>query len=206
LGLFESARFFTSVAHLADLPATAVPEIAFAGRSNVGKSSVINALVRRKRLAIASKTPGRTRLLNFFTLTERDAAADELRAFLVDLPGYGFARAARESREQWDELVGGYVGTRPQLAGMVVVVDARRGLGAADEELFEFVGSNRFPLHVLLNKSDHLNRVERRQALASAERRANRLAGPASVQLFSALKHEGVAELEQVLATMIGRE
>src|SRR4029453_1078939 len=117
--LFRSARFVMSVAALDDLPAPALPEIAFSGRSNAGKSSAINVLTGQKRLAFASKTPGRTQLLNFFELSERDEDKQVVpRGTLVDLPGYGFAQAPQAQRSQWDALVGGYVALRQTLVGI----------------------------------------------------------------------------------------
>jgi GTP-binding protein len=198
---FHSARFLTSVAHLSDLPPASLPEIAFAGRSNAGKSSAINVLTQRKRLAFASKTPGRTQLLNFFELPERDESGVPIvRGYLVDLPGYGYARAPHVQRAQWDELVGGYVSQRQSLVGIVIVMDARRPLLPADEALIAFVDRRGCALHFLLTKADQLNNSQRKSALASAQRRAAELGPRASSQLFSALKREGVEELSEVLA------
>jgi GTP-binding protein len=209
--LFESAQFALSVAELAQINAARLallPEVAFVGRSNAGKSSVINVLTNRRRLAFASKTPGRTQLLNFFAISRRDAAgALEPCAYLVDLPGYGFARVDAATRSRWDQLVGGYLRTRRMLAGVVLVVDARRGLLPADEELLAWMAGRDRPevlhLHVLLNKADQLNTREHRQALAAAERHAEALPMPTSVQLFSALTREGIEELREVIAHVL---
>ena len=198
--LFHSARFVLSVADLAALPPPSRPEIAFAGRSNSGKSTAINVLTQQKRLAFASKTPGRTQLLNFFELSERnDEGGRTTRGYLVDLPGYGYARAPESQRSQWDDLVGGYVAHRQSLVGIVVVMDARRPLMPADEALLAFLGRPACKLHLLLTKADQLNNSERRTALDHARRRAAELRPPASSQLFSALKRQGVEELESVL-------
>lgn len=190
-----------SVAALADLPPPTLPEIAFAGRSNAGKSSAINVLTDQKRLAFASKTPGRTQLLNFFELSERDQYKQVVtRGTLVDLPGYGFAKAPEAQRTQWDALVGGYVEQRQTLVGIVIVMDARRPLMPGDEALIEFVAQRECALHFLLTKSDQLNTTEKRTALAVAQQRAARIGPRATTQLFSALKKQGVDELAYILA------
>lgn len=199
--LFRSARFVMSVAALADLPPPALPEIAFAGRSNAGKSSAINVLADQKRLAFASKTPGRTQLLNFFELSERDEDKQTVaRGTLVDLPGYGFAQAPLAQRAQWDALVGGYVAERQTLVGIVVVMDARRPLMPGDETLIDFVAQRQTALHFLLTKSDQLNNTERKAALALAQQRAAPIGARATAQLFSALKRQGIDELAYILA------
>jgi len=199
--LFHSARFVISVADLAGLPPAGLPEIAFAGRSNAGKSTAINVLTQQKRLAFASKTPGRTQLLNFFELSERDADGQTVpRGFLVDLPGYGYAKAPDEQRLQWGALVGGYVAQRQSLIGIVAVMDARRPLMPADEALIAFIDRPTCRLHMLLTKADQLNNSEKRTALDRAKRRAAELGPRASAQLFSALKRLGIEELEATLA------
>ena len=205
---FESARFSISVAELGQLngaPLAMVPEIAFVGRSNAGKSTVINALTGRRQLAHASKTPGRTQLLNFFALTERgDDSEPKVRAYLVDLPGYGFAKVHEATRARWDRLVGGYLATRRLLAAVVLVTDARRPLAAADEQLLAWlaarVDSARLRVHILLNKADQIGRAERARVVAQIEHRADALPMLVSVQLFSALKREGLEELRQTLS------
>lgn len=204
---FETARFVLSVAELAQINAAKLPllpEVAFVGRSNAGKSSVINALTNQRQLAYASKTPGRTQLLNYFTLSRRDANGElSPCAHLVDLPGYGFSRVDDATRRHWDDLVGGYLQTRRMLAAVVLVIDARRGLGTQDEDLLAWMRGRAQPqtlhLHLLLNKSDQLSTVERRAALAAAETRAESLPMPVSVQLISALKRSGIDELRETI-------
>lgn len=204
LSLFHSARFTTSVADLAAIAPPGLPEIAFAGRSNAGKSTVINVLAQQRRLAFASKTPGRTQLLNFFTLSENDAAGVRVdRAVLVDLPGYGYARADPTQRATWDALVGGYVGNRQSLIGIVLVMDARRPFMPGDEALLQFVDRRGCLLHFLLNKADQLGKAQRRQALAVACQRAKTFGPRATAQLFSALKRDGVGELAETLAAWL---
>jgi GTP-binding protein len=208
---FESAEFATSVAELAALNQAALsmlPELAFVGRSNAGKSTAINLLTQRRRLAFASKTPGRTQMLNFFQVMD-DAAAPLRKAcaYLVDLPGYGFAKTDRATRERWDGLVGGYLQSRRLLRGVVLVMDARRPCLPADEELIAWIcrrdDGDRFRLHMLLSKADQIGTVEKRSALALAERRAQELPMPTSVQLFSALDRSGLEELRDAAAQIL---
>jgi GTP-binding protein len=200
LQLFHSARFVTSVADLPAIAPAGLPEIAFAGRSNAGKSTVINVLTQQRRLAFASKTPGRTQLLNFFAISEKNELGERVdRGWLVDLPGYGYAKADIAQRATWDQLVGGYVRDRQSLIGIVLVMDARRPFMQGDESLLRFVDRRGCMLHFLLNKADQLGTTERRSALAVARRRAEKVGPRASAQLFSGLKRDGVEELGQVL-------
>jgi GTP-binding protein len=205
---FETARYAASIVELASLAGgglPSVPEVAFAGRSNAGKSSAINALTNRTRLAYASKMPGRTQTLNFFALGNgRDPATT---GHLVDLPGYGFAKVDAATRQRWNELVGGYLVGRPELRGVVLVVDSRRGLMPADEELIGLL-CRREPdraaaLHLLLTKVDQIKTVQRRAALAAAEARARLLPLEATVQLFSARGREGIEELRQRVSQIL---
>ena len=201
--LFDSAKFVMSVSELDGLPDTDLPEIAFAGRSNAGKSTAINVLTRQVRLAFSSKTPGRTQLLNFFELSVKGLKPRERKpvGFFVDLPGYGFAKASPETRKNWEGLVGGYVQQRHQLTGMVVVMDARRPFMPADEFLLDFISFRpELKLHFLLNKADQLKNMERRAALNIAQKRAAEIGPQVSVQLFSGLKKEGVEQLQKVLS------
>lgn len=210
---FESARFTVSVAELEQLnraPLAMVPEIAFVGRSNAGKSTVINVLTAQRQLAHSSKTPGRTQLLNFFELATREpAGAPRVVGYLVDLPGYGFARVDEETRTRWDGLVGGYLSSRRLLAAVVLVMDARRPLTEADGHLLAWLAgredAERLRVHLLLNKADQIGRAERARALAQAELRAESLPMLVSVQLFSGLKREGVDELRLTLSQVIER-
>lgn len=182
---FSQASFLASSGSAADLPAAGPPEIAFAGRSNVGKSSAINALLGRKRLAFTSKTPGRTQTINFFALGES--------ARFVDLPGYGFARVPKALRAQWEALVGGYIGSRDTLLGVVVVMDARHPLTPLDLQLLEFLRSVR--VLVLLSKADKLGRAEQ-----AAVRKKVSAAVRGEVRLFSSLTCQGVEECRDLLA------
>jgi len=205
---FETARYVDSIADVAGLGSSrlpSAPEVAFAGRSNAGKSSAINALVNRTRLAYASKLPGRTQMLNFFALEQ--AAGGAVAGHLVDLPGYGFARVDASARRRWNELVGSYLSGRSQLRGVVLVIDSRRGLMAADEELLGLVcardARRGAAVHLLLSKADRIGTVQRRALLAAASARAARLPLAATVQLFSAREKEGIEELREWVAQML---
>lgn len=206
--LFDSAKFAMSVADYDGLPNTDIPEIAFAGRSNAGKSTTINVLTRQVRLAFSSKTPGRTQLLNFFELSVEGLKPRERTpvGYLVDLPGYGFAKASSETRKSWEGLVGGYVQQRPQLSGMVIVMDARRPFMPADEFLLDFMSVRpELKLHLLLNKADQLNNSQKNATLLAAKKRAAGINPNISVQLFSGLKKEGIEQLQKVLSDWLGR-
>jgi GTP-binding protein len=181
---FSHATFLASSASAADLPPPGPPEIAFAGRSNVGKSSAINALLGRRRLAFTSKTPGRTQTINFFCLGDS--------ARLVDLPGYGFARVPKAMRAQWQALVSAYVGSRETLAGVVAIMDARHPLTPLDVQLLEFLKGAR--LLVLLSKADKLTRPQQAATLEKV-----RSALRAHVMLFSSVTRQGVDECRSLL-------
>ncbi len=205
--LFDSAKFVMSVADIEGLPDSELPEIAFAGRSNAGKSTSINCICRQSRLAFSSKTPGRTQLLNFFELSVKGEKPRERisKGYLVDLPGYGFAKAAPETRKTWENLVGGYVVGREQLKGIVIVMDARRPFMPADEFLLDFLLPREdLAIHFLLNKSDQLKTTEKRASMEMARKRAAELAGNITYQLFSGLKKEGIQELQDVLTGWLG--
>ena len=190
MAVFPNARFLISAAAAGQFPADQGAEVAFAGRSNAGKSSAINAIVGRQGLARTSKTPGRTRLINFFELSPHQR--------IVDLPGYGYASAPESERRTWPRLIEA-LRARDALKGLFVIVDARRGLGEGDEALLEWA-LPRQRVHVLFSKADKLTRNEGRQALAAA---AAALAGRATVQLFSAHSRVGLEEAQQVLRALL---
>jgi GTP-binding protein len=195
MGLFSKAEFIASVGKLPELPAQGAPEIVFAGRSNVGKSSAINALVQRRRLAFVSKTPGRTQTINFFSL------GDEAR--LVDLPGYGYARVPHEVKAQWDALVGGYLANRASLVGIVLIMDIRHPFRPADERLLSWVVPLERPVLLLLSKADKLSASARRAAEAAARRRLAGLALDAEALAFSSLRNEGIEEARVKIAAWL---
>ena len=187
---FPDAAFLTSANASGQFVTDRGAEVAFAGRSNAGKSSAINAVVNRRQFARTSKTPGRTQLVNFFTL------GPDRR--LVDLPGYGFARVADATREHWGELLTDYFRTRRSLKGLVLVVDSRRGLTDYDRQMLELAAD--LPVHVLLSKADKLKRG---QAAAVLNRVRQTLGDRATVQLFSALKRDGQDEAREALERML---
>lgn len=206
MSIFDTARFVISAAKLYGLPEETVPEIAFAGRSNAGKSTSINVLTRKTRLAFASKTPGRTQLINFFGISARDENRQPYDVgYLVDLPGYGFAKASEDTRKTWSQLVGGYIAQRQAMTGLVIVMDARRPFIPTDEWLINFMQERpSVRMHWLLNKADQLKNSERRTTLNLAQQRAREIGPHVTVQLFSGMKKEGVPELQKVLLTWLG--
>ena len=191
MSAIRQARFQLSAASVADFPPEAGPELAFAGRSNVGKSSALNALAGRRRLAFASKTPGRTQTINFFELGEAGRIAD--------LPGYGYAAVPRELRAGWDALIGGYLTGRRTLAGVVLLMDARRPLTDNDRHFLEWLRPVPAARLVLLSKSDKLSRSEAAKTLARTRRALEAAALPAQVMLFSSQSGEGVEATRDLL-------
>jgi GTP-binding protein len=188
---FQQARFLVSAAAPAQFPPDGGAEVAFAGRSNAGKSSAINAIVKRHGLARTSKLPGRTRLLNFFELAPGKR--------LVDLPGYGYASAPEAERLTWQPLIDA-LKARECLRGLFLIVDVRRGVTAGDTGLIEWVDP-RQRVHVLLSKADKLGRGEGMRVLRAA---SAQLEGRATVQLFSALNGAGVQQAQDVLVGWLG--
>jgi GTP-binding protein len=192
MGLFSQAAFYTTVNHLKDLPLHGGKEVAFVGRSNAGKSSAINTLANHVRLAYTSKTPGRTQHLNYFSLGNNN--------FLVDLPGYGYAKVPPESKRHWEGLLSGYLQNRGELSGLVVIMDSRHPLTEMDENMLDWFAPTGKPVHILLTKSDKLSR---QQATLTLNRVKSHLAEhfpQCSVQLFSSLKKMGTDEAEQIIA------
>jgi GTP-binding protein len=194
MAAFPHARFLVSAAAAQQYPADEGAEVAFAGRSNAGKSSAINAIVGRQGLARTSKTPGRTRLINFFELAARER--------IVDLPGYGYASAPESERRTWPRLIEA-LRARSALRGLFVIVDARRGVGAGDEALLQWALPHQ-RVHVLLSKADKLSRHEGRQVLAAAVAAMSGRA--ATVQLFSAHTREGLEQAQGVLTSWLAEK
>lgn len=192
MGLFSRATFFTTVNQLRDLPLHDGKEVAFAGRSNAGKSSAINTLSNHVRLAYTSKTPGRTQHLNYFDLGEN--------RFLVDLPGYGYAKVPLNIKAHWEELLSKYIQTREALCGLVVIMDARHPLTQLDEQMLDWFRPTGKPVHVLLTKSDKLSRQQANLTLSQVQLHLTQYFPFCSVQLFSSLKKTGITNAEEVIS------
>ena len=190
--LFQNAAFFTTVNHLRDLPDTRA-EVAFVGRSNAGKSSAINPLANRTRLAYVSKTPCRTQHINFFDLGHE--------RFLVDLPGYGYAEVPEAVRAHWVELLGRYLGERSSLIGLLLIMDARHPLKDLDRRMLDYFTPTGRPVHILLSKADKLSRQEQATTLRKVKAELAQYGDTVSVQLFSSLKKQGMDTVEQVVQT-----
>jgi GTP-binding protein len=218
MSLLWQARFFTTVNHLRDLPNTQVREVAFAGRSNAGKSTAINLLCNQKKLAFASKTPGRTQHINYFSIggahvgqhRKDPTKIEEIRGLLVDLPGYGYAEVPGEAKNHWNQLLGNYVQTRKQLAALVLIMDSRRPFTDLDVQMLEWFAPTGKPVHCLLTKADKLNRNESTNALRLARTVLDSYVDeqgkpfPFTVQLFSALKRTGIDEATDKLIELLG--
>ena len=212
------ARFFTTVNQLRDLPKTQVPEIAFAGRSNAGKSTAINILTNQKGLAFASKTPGRTQHINFFSIGGAHVAmhrkdptkVEEIEGLLVDLPGYGYAEVSGDAKLHWQKLLGDYVQRREQLAALILIMDSRRPFTELDIQMLEWFAPTGKPIHCILTKVDKLNRNESVNALRQAQQVLDSYVDeegngfPFTVQLFSALKRIGIEEANDKIIELLG--
>lgn len=192
MSLFSHLEFRYAVHQLGDMPPDTGAEVAFAGRSNAGKSTAINALANRKKLAFVSKTPGRTQAINFFGMGNHCA--------LVDLPGYGYAKVPRPEQERWDELIGTYISNRNSLILLVIIVDIRRGLTELDRQLLAWLAPSNKPVHVLLTKSDKLNRRDAEAMLRQTRAELARHPGEATAQIFSGTDKTGVREAQAVIA------
>ena len=188
-----ASEFLTSADRLEACPRDDVPEVAFAGRSNAGKSSTLNRLTGRRQLARVSKTPGRTQLINFFTVNEGGR--------LVDLPGYGYARAAKSRQQAWGKAVDEYLNRRTNLVGVVLVMDARHPLKPFDRDMVDWCADRSMPLLALLNKADKLKRGERAKVLRSVEAD---MPPDARTLLFSAVTGLGAAEAIAVVRERLG--
>jgi GTP-binding protein len=195
MSIYPSLRFLTSAAEPHQLAPDSGLEVAFAGRSNSGKSTAINAITQRSGLARVSRTPGRTQLINFFEL---DAARR-----LVDLPGYGFAKVPERVRLHWLELMEHYFNVRESLVGLMLIVDSRRGLGEQDAAMLEWVLSRQRSAHVLLTKADKLNRRDSQRVLKETATACEDTA--VTTQLFSAHSKLGIDEARAVMQGWLDR-
>ncbi|MFZ9313681.1 MAG: ribosome biogenesis GTP-binding protein YihA/YsxC [Burkholderiaceae bacterium] len=197
--LAAQVEFLQSAAKVSQLPRPSVPEIAIAGRSNAGKSTALNVICDRRRMAFASKTPGRTRLINLFSLVWHEQELGRL----VDLPGYGYAAVDASTLRAWQQQLSRYLAGRQNLAGLILVTDIRHALGPLDQQMLSWFGQRQRPVHLLLTKADKLNRAEQQQCLAKAQKALEAAAPawgqPVSVSLFSGLKRTGrEAVLDQI--------
>jgi GTP-binding protein len=206
LGWLHTARFLTSASRLDQLPQGDTPEIAFVGRSNAGKSSAINALAQQRQLAFASKTPGRTQLINLFALGPKDAT----RAYLADLPGYGYAAVDRGKKLVWQRVMADYLELRRALAGVVMLIDCRHGFTPLDRQLLEFIArrvrTGEVRLLALLTKADKLTKTEIRAAVASAQDVLGEFVTEDSdigVAPFSSLRRTGLEDAAETLRSWL---
>lgn len=193
--LFQNATFYISAHHLSDLPPPVGIEVAFAGRSNAGKSSALNTLANHNRLAYVSKQPGRTQLINFFSLGND--------RFLVDLPGYGYAKVPASMRAHWQMTLSKYLSHRSTLYGLVLVMDCRHPLTPLDRQMLDWFAPSGRPIHVLLTKSDKLSRNAANQTLQAVKKELQSTWGNCTIQLFSSLKKQGVEEAETVIGAWL---
>lgn len=190
---YNSAKFLTSASKLSQCPEDTGAEVAFAGRSNAGKSSAINTLTNNKKLARTSKTPGRTQLINFFDLNVENTR-------LVDLPGYGYAKVPVAMKEHWQKHLDQYLQQRHSLKGVVLVMDIRHPMKEFDHMMVQWCQSTQVPLHVLLTKSDKLKRGPAQSTLLSLKRALTQeLGDKVTLQTFSALKFDGIDVLKNQL-------
>lgn len=194
--IYYQAKFLVSSPNITANPPDDGKEIAFAGRSNAGKSSAINTLAQQKNLARVSKTPGRTQMLNFFSIK------DDLR--FVDLPGYGYAKVAEAVKTQWQKLLESYLANRQSLAALVLVMDVRHPLTDYDRQMVNWCQLSCVPLHIILTKADKLSPGIGQKILAEVTQELSVLTIPVSVQLFSSLKKKGIDELHEALDKLFG--
>jgi GTP-binding protein len=194
MSIYPHLKFLTSAAEAHQLAPDEGREIAFAGRSNSGKSTAINAIAQRSGLARVSRTPGRTQLINFFEL--------EPGRRLVDLPGYGFAKVPERVRLKWLQLMEHYFNVRESLVGLVLIVDSRRGLGEQDVAMLEWVLARDRQAHVLLSKSDKLNRRDSQRVLQETKEACSDTV--VTSQLFSAHEKKGIDEVQAVMGKWLG--
>ncbi len=188
---YRRVEFLTSAAKLSQCPPDEGWEVAFAGRSNAGKSSAINSLTRNRKLAKTSKTPGRTQLINFFRLSDSQR--------LVDLPGYGFAKVPQAVKQAWTKQLENYLQHRQSLRGLILLMDVRHPMQAFDQQMLAWALEASMPVHILLTKADKLKRGPAASALLKLRSQLEPYGELASAQLFSALKHSGHKELIEVL-------
>jgi GTP-binding protein len=197
----QHASFFTSAARLDQLPEPGAPEVCFVGRSNSGKSTAINVLTNQKRLAFSSKTPGRTRLINMFGIPDPLDPEGQL-GFLVDLPGYGYASVAQRAREEWADVLGEYLQSRASLAGIVLLIDIRRGVTELDRRLANWIAPTGRPVMALLTKADKFPYGQRIKAIFAVKKELADI-GALNAFAFSATARIGLEEATQQIENWI---
>ncbi len=198
MSLFNSLTYYRSAYNLVELPPDEGMELAFAGRSNAGKSSAINSITNQNKLAFVSKTPGRTQMINYFGMANQ--------RYFVDLPGYGYAGVPLELKAHWGDLLSAYLGTRASLKGLVIMMDSRHPLTDLDQRMLGWFSPRGLPIRVLLTKSDKLTKNEQAATLSKVRSTLAKDFPQSSVQLFSSLKKHGVDEAEDWIATLFGME
>ncbi len=191
MNILRKAEFVISAKNMHQLPPAIGTEIAFAGRSNAGKSSAINTLTEQHRLAYVSKTPGRTQLINFFRVADN--------RYLVDLPGYGYAEVPLALKEDWQAVLAAYLATRTSLAGLILIMDIRHPLSVLDRQLLDWFWPTGKAVHVLLTKADKFSRNQAKLTLAGVQRVLTQDYPGHTIQLFSSLKKQGVEEAQALL-------
>ncbi|MGX9935144.1 ribosome biogenesis GTP-binding protein YihA/YsxC [Advenella kashmirensis] len=201
MSILHRASFYTSAARLDQLPPPGAPEVCFVGRSNAGKSSAINVLANQKRLAFSSKTPGRTRLINLFGIPDPLDPEQPL-GFLTDLPGYGYASVARDAREEWAEVLGAYLRQRTSLAGVVLLIDIRRGVTDLDRRLANWIAPTGKPVLALLTKADKLPYGQRIKAVFAVKKELADI-GALNAVPFSATQRIGLEEADRSIVNWI---
>ena len=189
--VYTQAKFINSSPDLKDTPEDQGKEVAFAGRSNAGKSSAINTLTRQHGLARISKTPGRTQMLNFFEINEQQR--------FVDLPGYGYAKVPIAVKKKWHELMENYLTRRKSLCAIILVMDVRHPLTEFDWQMVDWCQHTGLPLHILLTKADKLNYGAAKNTLLQVQKELKDINFPLTIQLFSALKKTGIDEVHHAL-------
>lgn len=187
---YNLAKFTKSAQYTSQLPSSK-GEVAFAGRSNAGKSSALNVITNIKGLARTSKTPGRTQLINFFEIAEQ--------LYLVDLPGYGYAKVSQSIQKEWEKSLTAYVETRKELRGIVLIMDIRHPLTVYDRQMIDWVSAQNIPMHILLTKADKLNRGPAMNVLQQVRKELATISDLITVQLFSALKVTGIDDVRYKL-------
>lgn len=193
--ILQNPTFILGAAEVSQFPNDDFVEIAFAGRSNVGKSSAINAITQQKKLARTSKTPGRTQQINFFTLGEQ--------ARLVDLPGYGFAQVPLNVKKKWQATIQTYLNKRENLAVLVLLMDIRHPLTDLDQDMIKWASQSQIPTQILLTKADKLTRNKQNQAVSKVEKAIKNVQGQFGVEPFSSHNGLGVKQMQQQIADWV---